>query len=79
MISHLVEKLKPLRDMKKESRKSKKLNWTPERRQYSIEVKAALVNLPKLFFINDSDKIRVLLITLFSGYVSLLEDMCAKW
>jgi len=32
-IPHLAEKLKPLRDMEKESRKSKKLNWTPERRQ----------------------------------------------
>jgi hypothetical protein len=58
-IPHLAEKLKPLRDMEKESRKSKKLHWTPERRQYFLEVKAALVDLPKLFFINDSDEIRV--------------------
>ncbi len=49
-IPHLAEKLKPLREMEKESRKSKKLKWTPERRQYFVEVKKALIDLPKLFF-----------------------------
>ena len=38
-IPHLAEKLIPLRDMEKESRQSKKLIWTPERRQYFVEVK----------------------------------------
>jgi hypothetical protein len=46
--------------MEKESRQSKKLIWTPERRQHFVEeVKQALIDLPKLFFLNDSDEIRV--------------------
>ncbi len=46
-IPHLTVKLKPLRDMEKESRQSKKLIWTPERRQHFVEVKQALIDLPQ--------------------------------
>ncbi len=46
-IPHLTEKFKPLRDMEKESRQSKKSRWAPERRQYFVEVKQALIDLPQ--------------------------------
>ena len=61
--------------MEKESRKSKKLNWTLERRQYFVEVKKALIDLPKLFLINDSNEIKVVPMLL----IKLSGDMFAKW
>ncbi len=49
-----------------------KLIWTPERRQYFVKVEQALIDLPKLFFLNDSYEIRVYVDTsdyAIGGYV----------
>jgi len=58
-ISHLADELRMLREMERDSREHKVLQWTQERKDQFERIKPIVKALPQLYFLNDHDPVRV--------------------
>jgi hypothetical protein len=58
-LPHLADELRILREMEKECRVTKKLRWTDQRRQQFQRVKQIVNEMQELFFLNDTDPVRI--------------------
>ncbi len=58
-LPHLADELRILREMEKECRVTKKLRWTDQRRQRFQRVKEIVNEMQELFFLNDTDTVRI--------------------
>jgi hypothetical protein len=67
-IPHLAEELRLLREMERECKIIKKVNWTPERQAQFDKVKKLVNELPKLFYLSDKPEDKIVLYTDASDY-----------
>ncbi len=58
-LPHFADELRILREMETECRVTKKLRWTDQRRQQFQRVKEIVNEMQELFFLNDTDTVRI--------------------